>query len=211
MEVSTPVRARHASDHGIGLVLPADWWVVPLVDQAERGRTIAAMVQTQVGGGDACATLRRQLRVDVGSSARRATKSGGWVLAFMLTRAGEHALPATMTGYRSPGSFRDEAGVAVVRSAIEEAVRSAGGRLDVAAGPFGVMLRAVRRRTGTWHGVGDLPVLACDYWTDPDDGHGLVHLAFATPVVDLQDAWCDLFGTVAATLHRTGATDGPGG
>lgn len=65
------------------------------------------------------------------------------------------------------------------------------------------MLRAVRRRTGASHAGVDLPVLACDYWTDPDDGHGLVHLAFSSPLVDLEPAWCDLFDTVAATLHRT--------
>lgn len=200
--MSQDVRGRAASDGAIGLVLPADWWVVPLVDEAQRGRVIAALVDKQVGGGDASAALRRRLRVDVGAAARRAAASGGWGMAFMLTRAGDHPLPATMTGYRSRGSFRDEAGVAEVRGSLEEATVAAGGRLDAGAGPFGLVLRSVRERTGTWHDVGDLPVLACDYWTDPDDGHGLVHLAFTTPLVALRDAFCELFDTVAATLHH---------
>lgn len=80
--------ARAATDHGIGLVVPADWWVVPLADEAARARVIAAMVDQQIGPVDQNATLRRQLRTEVGASARRAAASGGWALAFMLTRAG---------------------------------------------------------------------------------------------------------------------------
>ncbi|UZN04783.1 hypothetical protein [Cellulomonas sp. S1-8] len=201
--MSGGVRARGTSDGAIGLVLPADWWVVPLADETQRGRVVAALVEHQVGGGDASAALRRQLRVDIGAAARRAAASGGWGMAFMLMRAGDHPLPATMTGYRSPGSFRDEGGVAEVRGALEAATVAAGGRLDAGAGPFGLVLRSIRERTGTWHDVVDLPVLACDYWTDPDDGHGLVHLSFTTSLVALRDAMCDLFDTVVATLHRS--------
>lgn len=199
--MSEKVRARAASDGTVGLVLPADWWVVPLADEAARGRAVAAMVEHHVGGGDERATLRRQLRVDVGVAARRAAARDGWVIAFMLTRAAGHPLPATMTGYRAPGSFRDAAGVAEVRSALEEATAGTGGQVDVGAGPFGVVLRAVRERTGAWHDVADLPLLACDYWTDPSDGHGLVHLAFTTPLVALRTSFCDLFDAVAGTLH----------
>lgn len=199
--MSEKVRARAASDGTVGLVLPADWWVVPLADDAARGRAVAAMVEHHVGGGDERATLRRQLRVDVGAAARRAAARDGWVIAFMLTRAAGHPLPATMTGYRAPGSFRDAAGVAEVRSALEEATAGTGGQVDVGAGPFGVVLRAVRERTGAWHDVADLPLLACDYWTDPSDGHGLVHLAFTTPLVALRTSFCELFDAVAATLH----------
>lgn len=198
------VRARVASDGAVGLVLPADWWVVPLVDEAQRGRVVAAMVDHQVGDGDERATLRRQLRVDVGAAARRAAARDGWVLAFMLTHAAGHPLPATMTGYRAPGSFRDEAGVGAVRAALEDAAAATGGQVDVGAGPCGVVLRTVRQRTGAWHGVTDLPLLACDYWTDPGDGHGLVHLAFSTPLVTLEESFCELFDAVAATLHLGG-------
>lgn len=200
--MSERARARPASDGAVGLVLPADWWVVPLVDEAERGRAVAALVEHQVGGGDAHAALRRQLRVDVGAAARRAAASGGWVTAFMVARVGDRPLPATMTGYRSPGSFRDEGGVTDVRAALEDSTVASGGRLDAGAGPFGLVLRTLRERTGAWHGVTDLTVLVCDYWTDPDDGHGLVHLSFTTPLVALRHAFRDLFDAVASTLHR---------
>ena len=70
--MTTRVPARASSDGVIGLVLPADWWVVPLGDEAVRGRVAAALVEHQVGGGDARAAARRLLRVEVGAAARRA-------------------------------------------------------------------------------------------------------------------------------------------
>lgn len=201
--MSEHVRARAASDGAVGLVVPASWWVVPLADEAERGRVVAALVEHHVGAGDAAAALRRRLRVDIGAAARRAAASGGWGMAFMLARVGDHPLSAVLTGYRARGSFRDEVGVEQVRAALTDATAATGGTLDAGAGPFGVVLRSVRQRTGTWHGVTDLPVLVADYWTDPDDGHGLVHLSFTTPLVTLRDAWVGLFDAVAATLHRS--------
>lgn len=207
--VSAPTPPR-AVVHGIGLALPADWWVVPLADEAARGRAIADLVERQVGAGESTASLRRELRALLGAAARRAAAHGGWCTAFML-HAGPHPLPATLTAYRTRGSLRDERDVASVQEGIVSAVDPASGSVEVTEGPFGTVLRAVRHRTGAWHGSGEVPLLAVDHWTDPADGHGLVHLAFRTPVLGLQDAWLDLADTVAATLHRTAAAHEPAG
>lgn len=180
----------------IGLVLPADWVVVPLADEAERGRVVARLVDEQIGGHEAYTALRRELRVGLNATARRAAASGGWLLALMLTCADGLPTPATLTAYRAPGSFRDEAGVEAVRAALESAASC---RVDVGAGSFGVLLRAVREHTGSTKVD---PLLAWDYWADPLDGHGLVHLSFSTPLVALRDQWCALFDAVVATLHR---------
>lgn len=196
--------APAAVDHaGIGVVLPADWAVVPLADEATRGRAVAEIADDHVGGGDSWAPLRRELRVEVGAAARRAAASGGWVLAFMLRQAGGHPLPATTTGYRARGTLRDTDDVARTRAALE---RTAGaGEVTVGTGPFGTTLRVVRSRTGAWHGVDGLALLAYDVWTDPDDGHGLVHLSCTTPLVPLRDAFCELFDAIASTLHTVPA------
>ena len=183
----------------IGLVLPADWVV--------GGRVVARLVDEQVGDDESHEELRRELRVALNAGARRAAASGGWLLAPMLTRAGGRPIPATLTAYRAAGSFRDEAGVEAVRAALAATTKAAGGRLEVGSGPFGVLLRAVRERTAG----GDLPRLACDYWTDPLDDHGLVHLSFSTPFVALRDEWCALVDTVVATLHRPGLSPGDKG
>lgn len=189
-----------ASAGSIGLVLPADWVVVPLADEAERGRVVARLVDERIGGEEAHEALRRELRITLNNAARRAAAWGGWLLALMLTRVEGLPTPATLTGYRTAGSFRDEAGVAEVRAALEHATSAVGGSVDVGAGAFGVVLRTVREHTDTSGGA--LPRLACDYWTDPLDDHGLVHLSFSTPLVALRDEWCALFDTVVATLHR---------
>lgn len=195
---------RRPTGAGVGVVVPADWWVVPLADEAGRGRVIAAMVDHQVGRADLRADLRRQLRVSLGSAARNAAASGGWVMAFMVTRAGDLPLPATLTGYRAPGTFADDAGVDRLREALTEHVSGCPhGRLDVGDGPFGLVLRAVRERPGpAMHAVQDIPVLISDYWSDPGDGHGLAHLSFSTPLVDLRSGFVDLFDAIAGTLYR---------
>lgn len=189
-----------ASAGPIGLVLPADWVVVPLADEAERGRVVARLVDERIGGDEAHEALRRELRVTLNAAARRAAASGGWLLALMPTRVEGLPTPATLTAYRTAGSFRGEAGVAEVRAALEHATSAVGGSVDIGACAFGVLLRAVRELTGTTGGA--LPRLACDYWTDPLDDHGLVHLSFSTPLVALRDQWCALFDAVVATLHR---------
>lgn len=197
-----------AGPQRIGVVLPADWWVLPLDDETARGRVIADLVETQVAGGPATAGLRRELRVELGAATRRAAARGGWVGALMLGTVDGHPLPATLTGYRTSGSFHDAEQVAQVRDRIEETVAASSGRVDAGAGGFGLVLRAVRERAVGRHGVADLLVLACDYWTDPQDGHGLVHLSFTTPLVTLRDAFCGLFDAITATLHRV--DDAPG-
>lgn len=192
--------AGAASAGSIGLVLPADWVMVPLADEAERGRVVARLVDEQVGGDEAHEALRRELRVTLNAAARRAAASGGWLLALMLTQVAGLPTPATLTAYRASGSFRERTGVAAVRAAVEHATSAVGGSVDVGAGSFGVLLRTVREHTDT---TGDaLPRLACDYWTDPLDDHGLMHLSFSTPLVALRDEWCALFDAVVATLHR---------
>jgi len=204
-----------ATDGGVGVLLPADWWVVPLGDPDARRRAVGSLVERRLGRADVSAAVRRQVRVNLASSVERAAATGGWVMAFMMTQAGPVPLPATLTGYRVGGSFADDAGVAQVQEPLTAHVAGcAAGRVDAGEGPFGLVLRGVRERQGPAAlGAQDMPVLICDYWTDPTDGHGLINLCFSTPMVSLREGFLDLFDAITGTLYRLDdddAADGDG-
>ncbi len=198
---------RRAWQGTVGVVVPGDWWVVPLEDDRARADAIAALVDARSGADDALRDLRRQLRAEVGAAARRAAFRGGWVLAFLLADVGGLPLTATMTGYRAPGSFADDLAVDRVRDVLRGSVAGSDGVVDETVGRLGRVLRCVRRRQLSHPSASAPPlpvscVLHVDYWADPGDGAGLLHLAFTTPFVDLEDAFVELFDTVVATLHR---------
>ncbi|MFS0703630.1 hypothetical protein AB6N23_03835 [Cellulomonas sp. 179-A 9B4 NHS] len=199
---TSTTRPPTATDVGLGLVVPADWWVLRLADADATRRTVAALVEERFGRDDALAALRRELRVSVSASARRAAAAGGWLMAFMLTRVADVPLPATLTAFRVPGSFATDGQVDALRASLTAHASQSGGQVDAADGPSGLVLRSVRERVGDVPGAGAVPVLLCDYWSDPGDDRGLVHLGFSTPLPDLRDGWLDLFDAVAATLHR---------
>jgi hypothetical protein len=183
------------------LILPDDWWTIPLTDDDARRRAVSAVVNHRFGHGDANAGLKRQVRGELLSSADRAARAGGWVMAMMLAQAGPMPLPATLTAYRLPGSFADTEGLRKVQEPLTASVQ-VGGRLDAGQGPFGMVLRAVRERSGpVERGGPGVSVLVCEYWSDPADGQGLANLVFSTPLVALRDGFLDLFDAIAGTLH----------
>lgn len=198
---------RRGAVRGVGLVLPADWWLVPLGDPVARRRAVDRLVTSRT---DLPALLRRQLRTALTVQTARAASRGGWLVAFMLGSAGGVPLPLTLTASRAPGSWADEQGRARTRTALVAQVGPAdgGGRLEAGSGPFGLVLRTVRERPGALPGAprATVPLLLVEHWTDPGDGHGLVRLTASTPLLALRDACLDLCDAVASTLHPDGTT-----
>jgi len=194
-------QVRRVRQSGVGVILPEDWWTIPLAADDARRRAVTGLVNHQFGHADANPGLKRQARDELLTRADRAAEAGGWVMAIMLTQAGPMPLPATLTAYRAAGSFADADGLRKVQEPLTASVQ-AGGRLDAGEGPFGVVLRAVRERPGPVElGGSGVPVLVCDYWSDPADGQGLACLSFSTPMVALRDVFIDLFDAVAGTLY----------
>lgn len=191
-----------ATRAGLGVVVPGDWWLLRLDDEDATRRGIAAMIGHRFGRDDATAGPRREARVAVTVAARRAAASGGWLMAYMLTRVGDVPLPATLTAYRLPGSLATPSDVDARADSLGQYAASAGGSIDTGEGPFGLVLRGIRERHGTVPGSSESPVLICDYWTDPQDGHGLVNLSFSTPVLAQRDRFVGLFDMIAGTLYR---------
>jgi len=112
----------------------------------------------------------------------------------------------------------DDARRSVVRLVGE--LGDATGTVDAGDGSLGPVLRTVTERGARTGGTGpdgtggdtvtDDPatdLLVCDYWSDPDDGDGLLVLPFSTPLLPLRDTLLALFDVIAGSAHRDGTVD----
>lgn len=195
----TPTPARRATTGTVGVVLPADWHVVDLATDATRHAGVTALVDAQLPRRDDLASVRRRLRRDVEEQARRAAQAGGRFSAFMLDTVGPLPLPAVLTAYRTPGSLATDDDLRALADVLAERLGPAG-TVEAGTGPLGPVLRSVSLRPAGDEDTPDL--LVGEYWSDPDDGAGLLLLSFSTPLVPLRDAMLDLFDTIAGSTHR---------
>jgi hypothetical protein len=188
---------RRPALDGLGLLLPSSWWSIDLRDEASRRRSVAQLVEAQLGRADAEAALRRDLRTRLGRATDDAAAAGGRIMAISLMRVEGVPVPATLTVYRVPGAL-DEAGLALLDDVLRDGDHDS---LDVGEGPAGTVVRRVRRRRGDAElGADAIEQLLVDYWVDPRDGHGMVSLVFSSPLVQLAPALLELFDTVATSV-----------
>jgi len=200
---ATPA-AREPRFDGLRLLLPVDWWTVDLRDADARRRTIADLVERQVGRSDERAAVRADVRRQLTRSADDAAAAGGQLMAVSLMTAGGVPVPASLTVYRLP--VAPALGGAHVVDAVAEALAQdeTDARVERGEGPCGPLVRRVATRRGPAELGGDeLPLLVVDYWLDPGDDAGLVNLTFSTPLVQVGDALVDLFDAVAASVAPT--------
>ncbi|CAN5304254.1 hypothetical protein BH11ACT1_BH11ACT1_22260 [soil metagenome] len=186
----------------MGILLPASWWTIDLRDEQSRRRSVARLVDQQIGRVDDRAALRADARRQLGAAADQAAAAGGRMMAVSLMEAQGIPVTATLTTYRIPGGDVTGAGVIELESIMrKDAVTDDGSSLDLAEGHQGPVLRRVSRGAGPVElGAERIPMLRVDYWLDPDDGHGLMLLTFSTPLIGLREAFLDLFDTIVASV-----------
>jgi len=188
---------RRPALDGLGLLLPSSWWSIDLRDEAARHRSVAQLVEAQLGRADVDAALRRDLRTRLSRATDDASAAGGRMMAISLMRVEGVPVPATVTVYRVPGAL-DEEGLALLDGVLRDGDHES---LDAATGPTGTVVRRVRRRPGDPElGAESIEQLLVDYWVDPQDGYGLVSLVFSSPLVQIAPALLELFDTVATSV-----------
>lgn len=192
--------ARRATAEGWAVLLPASWWTIDLRTEEARRGAVAALVERQVGRADDRASLRAEIRRHLVRAADDASRAGGRFMAVSLMRVGDRPVPATLTLYRLLGADLTAQGVVELEAVLRPGTTEED-RLDLAEGPVGPVLRRVTRRAGSAEvGGEDVPLLVADYWVDPGDERGLLHLSFSTPMVAVTDAMLTLFDTVVASV-----------
>jgi len=189
----------------VGVVVPGDWWLVPLIDEEARRRGIRGLIDRQFDGVDDQPHLKHELRQRLSVSCAEAAAANGRLMAISMGQVGGLPLSATMTTYWIPlgspagSSHLDDLTANLV--AIDEGVD--GIRYDKAEFGAGAALRRVRRATSDDPTLTEEPteLLLVDYWIEVPHRGGLAQLTFSSPMVMWEEPLVALFDAVAGTAH----------
>jgi hypothetical protein len=186
-----------------GLVLPADWWTIPLADEPQRTRSIAQLVERQFGHADASAVLKRAMLTDFNATAASAAAAGGRLMAVCLLQADGIPVSASLIAYKLAAVSVTGQGVRELESVL--AVDApAGMTLDLGESTTGTVLRKVTERlVSTENELEQVPQLLAEYWLEPTGGGPVLYLTFTTPLVTVRAAMVELFDTIVAGVAPT--------
>lgn len=184
----------------VAVLLPDDWAVLDLEDDATRTEAVEDLVRTRLGAAPELGGLRAAMRRDLLRSTEQAARTGGVLMALAVGAGGAPAVPASLTVYRVPGSLDAQGRVAMAGVLASD---EPGHTLDLGDGPAGTVLRRVRpgRATAGLTGERALPALVADYWVEPTPGARLMYLVFSSPLVELRDQLLTLFDTVVSSVR----------
>lgn len=207
--MSSQAQTRPAHVPGLDLVVPGDWWRIPLHPEKARHAAVRGLVRQQFTGLEDRAALRHEVETATHGVALEAASSGGLVLWFST---------ATVEGLPLPISL---VLAALPHGTVETIRDSLSGDDDVVAGslrPGRVVRRsqvrdqsaavaelaaAVRRADRSSADASDeapaTTALHVDYWMQRPTG-GLLQLAFSSPLAALQEPLVELFDTVVDSL-----------
>jgi len=202
---------RTAIPADVGVVVPGDWWLIPLVDAEARRRAVRGLVDRQFQGVDDQPHLKHDLRQRLSVSAEQAAGANGRLMAVSIGRVGGIPLSATLTTYWIPlgaplgSSHLDD----LTANLVDIDAGAHGVRYDKAEFEAGPALRRARRQTSGDPALTEEPteLLLVDYWIQVPDRGGLAQLTFSTPLVMWEDPLLTLFDAISATAHWQYDTD----
>ncbi|WP_213816075.1 hypothetical protein [Glaciihabitans sp. dw_435] len=188
---------------GFDLPLAGDWFPINLLDEVERDKQIATLVDRQLKKIKAAPVLHTELAAWLTESCVRAAAGGAQFLAYLLQRSKEGALALNVVLYwqeLGPAitsvSHLDRMGGKLQQSLAE------GAQLLEADTPGGPLLRHSRTVAGPEElGAANIPLLLADYWLEFPDHRGLCLVAFSSPQV----AQTDLLLTLTDNIVLSGA------
>jgi hypothetical protein len=188
------------SPAGWSLMLPPNWWHIPLDDR--RRRSVRALLDRQLPTvpRDRIVTLRRELTAEFDRLVERATSNGGtdlYVLVDLMRGLPVAAscvvtvVPLTPGGQLTAGQVADLLG---------DRPGDEVGLIDVAGSDAA---RVRRREQPHDEAVGgtDLAVTRVDVCVPVPGGGQLLLLSFSTPVDPIADAMVALFDSMAGSLR----------
>jgi hypothetical protein len=195
---------RQQRPQDVAIVLPDDWWVVPLWPEETRRRSVRRLVDRQFQGVDDQPVLRRDVARKLQSAADEAAAHAGRWMAVSLQRAGGVPVPASLVvSWLDLGPGHGDGHLADLTAELT----GQDNRVDVSSATLSCG-RVVRRVRSGNPADPDLtaeevePVLA-DYWLEFPSGDGIAQLTFSTPLAVLREPLIELFDAVVATARWT--------
>lgn len=184
------------------LVVPQDWWRIPLEDEDRRRRSVRALVRRQFRGVDCDPRTRRELKEVLDNVADSGQRRGGVELYVSTGLDAGVPLPASLL----VSVIRPEelgAGGPTTPDELYMVLRDSAPDVSVVPLDAGRALR--RRRELLRRDVRDLghqkPGTELDYFVPVPHSTALLLLSFSTPLGEVSGALVELFDAVAASLH----------
>lgn len=87
------------------LMLPSDWWRIPLTDPQAQKKSVNELVERQCAQGEPNPALERRVRADLLSAATKAAQAGGLVMAVAIMDLAEIPVTATLLVSELPPVF----------------------------------------------------------------------------------------------------------
>lgn len=202
-------RTRRARLAGFDVVVPGDWWRIPLLTSREREEAVTALLRHQFPDADTVTALRHETQQALLGSAREAAAQGSSVWWVSTQQVQGFPIPVSaLATPLEPPRIRDLGHVAdgleglegVVQArlrpgpVIRHTYRTAPGQADhggLAAGELAAI--------GRVPALAQTPVVNADYWIERPDGRVLL-LAFSSPLVSVETALLEMFDTVTDTV-----------
>lgn len=202
--MTTTGQQRRPDD--LAVVLPDDWWVVPLHPAAARHRSVRRLVERQFRGAEQ-PVLRRDVEKRLATATDEAASASGRWMAVSLQRAAGVPVPASLVlSWIELGPPRGDGHLADLKAQLVASSGSAAAD-DVASAalPCGPAVRRVRARPP---GELDLSTeevepVAVDYWLEFPSEDGMALLSFSTPLAVLREPLIELFDAVVGTARWT--------
>lgn len=189
------------------LLLPADWWQVPLTDPVRRVASVEALVARQFRGVDDQPVLRRKLLEELRGMAEAAAAEEGRLLAVSTAVAAGVPMACVLTvGVSDSGGDRAVDPRRLARSFTEQGDDA----VDVVDLPAGHAVRRVRRqRPRIDTGGAEVVSTVVDYHVPiPDRAGSVLRLTFSSPLPSpVVEAAMDLWDAVVTTLTWERADD----
>jgi hypothetical protein len=196
----------------VAVVLPDDWWVVPLQPAPARHRSVRRLVDRQFNGVDQ-PILRRDVTQRLRSAADEAAVANGRWMAVSLQRAGGVPVPASLVlSWLELGPPHGDGHLADLMAQLAGPAGAAAaiGADEVvsAALPCGRVVRRVRATApaDSTLAAAEVEPVAVDYFLEFPSGDGMALLSFSTPLAVLREPLIELFDAVVGTAQWSYAT-----
>lgn len=182
------------------LLLPADWWRVPLEDPERRTASVAALVEQQFRGVDDQPVLRRSLLEELQGMAEAAAAENGRLLAIATGLAAGVPMTSVLTvGVSHSGAAR----AIDVRRLARDLRQSTHGEVEVVDLPAGnAVRRAYQQRPRMDTGDAEVVSTVVDFHVPiPGRDGSVLRLTFSSPLPSpVVEAAMDLWDAIATTL-----------
>jgi len=184
----------------VALILPPNWWVIPLGGPVLVKKRIREIVAARIGKDEKFAEMRTRIRTDLEKAATMAADAGYTQVVVFAMDLANVSISGSMLNRQNPALTPDSA------DDIAAAIAHANPLAQVVSDTFdgGWVVRSIKEteieRTDP-EGNPILPELRVEY-TIFKEGLGGMDLVYFTPFVTLKEPLVDLFDAVTLSMHR---------